>query len=449
VRVAYFLELAAVTFLVLVLAGGVSAQRGDVIRLKPDSTQIRVTAFAQATAVKKPDSASKLPPLSMTCPMHPDVVESKPGSCPLCKMSLVPVRLDTSWMCPIHTHVMPDKPGACPLCGRSLVEARVAVTWTCAAQPGISRLEPGTCPDGTPTRERRTLRPHGNHNPQHGGQFFMAADNWHHVEGTYPRAGVFRLYIYDDYARPLSAASLKRVAARVVTDERYDPKTRTSTDLKAFPLRPSRDGAYLEARVSGATLPATMTAKIRIKPESPEYRFDFTFAGLTKEPPRAAVQAARAQDPIRLKPDSTTQSSAPNQPSAPKQSSAPSTALEDPSAGPPTPIATPIPETVPAILADLKIRNDEIRQLIRDGQFGAVWVPAFRAKDLAVALEPHIGHLPPADREAAEPALQRLVRFAWLLDSFGDLGNRQQVEDAYAAFGSAAADVATAFKGAQ
>ena len=415
VRVTHFLELAAVTFLVLVLAGGVSAQRGN----------------APTTAT------TKLPPLSMTCPMHPDVVESRPGSCPLCKMSLVPVRLDTSWMCPIHTHVMPEKPGACPLCGRSLVEARVSVTWTCTAQPGINRLEPGTCPDGTPTKERRTLRPHGNHNPQHGGQFFMAADNWHHVEGIYPRAGVFRLYVYDDYARPLSAANLKRVSARVVTDERYDPKTRLSTDLKSFPLRPSRDGAYLEARVTGVTVPATLTAKIRIKPESPEYRFDFTFPALTKEPARAAVQTGPTPAPIRLKPDST------NQPSAP------STAVADPSAGPPTPIVTPIPETVPAILADLKIRNDEIRQLISEGQFGAVWVPAFRAKDLAVALEPHIGHLAPADREAAEPALQRLVRFAWLLDSFGDLGNRQQVEDAYAAFGRAAGDVAAAFKGAQ
>ena len=256
VRITHILELGAVTFLVLVLAGGVSAQRGDAIRLKPDST-------------------AKLPPLSMTCPMHPDIIESKPGSCPLCKMSLVPVRLDTSWMCPIHTHVMPGKPGSCPLCGRSLVEARVAVTWTCAAQPGISRLEPGACPDGTPTRERRTLRPHGNHNPQHGGQFFMAADNWHHVEGTYPRAGVFRLYVYDDYARPLSAANLRKVAARVVTDERYDPKTRTSTDLKAFPLRPSRDGAYLEARVSGD---------------------EFAIAGSSPPGRLAAVDALAAQD---------------------------------------------------------------------------------------------------------------------------------------------------------
>ena len=111
-------------------------------------------------------------------------------------------------------------------------------------------------------------------------------------------------------------------------------------------------------------------------------------------------------------------------------------------------MVTPIPATIPEILAQLKIRDGEIRDLIRQGNFAAVWVPAFQAKDLAVALEPHIGHLPPTAREAAEPALQRLVRFAWLLDAFGDLGNRQQVEDAYSAFARAVADVARAFGGA-
>ena len=402
------LGLGAGALLVLILAGGVSAQRGGQVR--------------------------QLPPVSMTCPMHPDVIESRPGNCPVCRMSLVPVRLDTSWICPIHTHTTSDKAGSCPICGRPLVEARVAVTYTCSAQPGIDRLDPGTCPDGSPTVARRTLRPHGNHNPQHGGQFFMAADNWHHVEGTYPRAGVFRLYVYDDYARPLSAANLRKVAARVVTEERYDAKTRTTTDIKSFPLRPSRDAAYLEARVTGAALPSEMTAKIKIKPESPEYRFDFTFAAVTREPPRATVAAAR--------------STSTNRPSsAGANPAAALTASPDPAAQGALPAATPIPETMPEILAHLNARNVEIRNLIRDGNFAAVWVPAFQAKDLAVALEPHIGHLSPAAREAAEPALQRLVRFAWLLDAFGDLGNRQQVEDAYAAFARAASDVAKAFGG--
>ena len=411
------LGLGAVTLLVLILAGGVSAQRGgeSQVRLKADTT-----------------AAGKLPPVSMTCPMHPDVIESRPGNCPVCRMSLVPVRLDTSWICPIHTHTTSDKAGTCPICGRPFVEARVAVTYTCASQPGIDRIDPGTCPDGSPTVARRTLRPHGNHNPQHGGQFFMAADNWHHVEGTYPRAGVFRLYVYDDYARPLSAANLRKVTARVVTEERYDAKTRTTTDIKSFPLRPSRDAGYLEARVSGAAIPAEMTAKIRIKPESPEYRFDFTFAAVTREPPRAAGAASRS-----------TSTKPPAPPTNPVAASVGSGDSGVP--GAPLPAATPIPETMPEILAHLNARNAEIRNLIRDGNFAAVWVPAFQAKDLAVALEPHIGHLAPAAREAAEPALQRLVRFAWLLDAFGDLGNRQQVEDAYAAFARAAGDVAKAF----
>ena len=46
--------------------------------------------------------AALVPPVSWTCLMHPDVVESKKGACPVCRMALVPVRLAVVWTCPVH-----------------------------------------------------------------------------------------------------------------------------------------------------------------------------------------------------------------------------------------------------------------------------------------------------------------------------------------------------------
>ena len=41
---------------------------------------------------------------------------------------------------------------------------------------------------------------------------------------------------------------------------------------------------------------------------------------------------------------------------------------------------------------------------------------------------------PPEHRRIAAPAIKRLVRSAWLLDAFGDIGNKQQISDAYTQF---------------
>jgi P-type Cu+ transporter len=59
-----------------------------------------------------------------TCPMHPEVKQAGPGSCPKCGMALeaetpaAPV--GTQWTCPIHPEVLQDRPGSCPKCGMAL-----------------------------------------------------------------------------------------------------------------------------------------------------------------------------------------------------------------------------------------------------------------------------------------------------------------------------------------
>jgi hypothetical protein len=54
---------------------------------------------------------------SYTCPMHPNVLSSKPGKCPECGMALIE---KITYVCPMHPDVVADKPGKCPKCGMLL-----------------------------------------------------------------------------------------------------------------------------------------------------------------------------------------------------------------------------------------------------------------------------------------------------------------------------------------
>jgi Cu+-exporting ATPase len=60
-----------------------------------------------------------------TCPMHPEIRQRGPGSCPKCGMALEPVapapaRPRTKWTCPMHPQIVRDEPGSCPICGMAL-----------------------------------------------------------------------------------------------------------------------------------------------------------------------------------------------------------------------------------------------------------------------------------------------------------------------------------------
>ncbi len=69
-----------------------------------------------------------------TCPMHPEIREDSPGSCPKCGMALEPVapiqsEVGTEYVCPMHPDVVQDKPGDCPICGMAL-EPKTVTTET-------------------------------------------------------------------------------------------------------------------------------------------------------------------------------------------------------------------------------------------------------------------------------------------------------------------------------
>lgn len=77
------------------------------------------------------------------CPMHPQIVKGKPGSCPICGMDLVKKEIepeampvaqqetvieharkhsDPNYVCPMHPQIVKGEPGSCPICGMDLVK---------------------------------------------------------------------------------------------------------------------------------------------------------------------------------------------------------------------------------------------------------------------------------------------------------------------------------------
>ncbi len=67
-----------------------------------------------------------------TCPMHPEVRQAGPGTCPKCGMALEPLfepmaQAKVEYTCPMHPEIVQDHPGTCPKCGMALEPRTVAV----------------------------------------------------------------------------------------------------------------------------------------------------------------------------------------------------------------------------------------------------------------------------------------------------------------------------------
>lgn len=343
------------------------------------------------------EAREELEDLIWTCPVHREETKTAEGLCAQCGRPLVRARVTVVWSCPLHAMAQAE-PGKCRVCGRDLYPVSQEVFFVCPMHSEVRELEPGSCRLCRMALVSSTsARPHQDHNAKHGGIFFMAPDAWHHLEGTYPEDGAFRVHLYDNFSQPLSAKAFK---GRVVLKETFDPVSRETRELLAYPLLPSRDGSYLEARLPSGSFPIgplEIAAKIQFEKDGPFDRFDFVFATLS------AASATAPQAAAELV----------------------------------------VPEEPKAVAAAIVERARRVNELLARGAFNEIYVPALEAKDLALALEAHVSSAP--DPASLAWALKELVRAAWLLDDYGDLGNKEKLLLAYDRFDEASKGISSSY----
>jgi hypothetical protein len=415
-----------------------AALLGDAV-LRPSRTEAQQSA------------PQELPPISYVCPMPQDEVnQGEPGFCPICGMALVPVRLDLAFTCPNHPAVIQPTPGLCPLDRRELVQVTVALHWQCPENPRQHFTEPGRCGDGSERRLVRELRAHGDHNPRHGGLFFMAADKWHHLEGTHPAASRFRMYLYDNFTRPIEPKGMTGRLA--LLDE-------NNNEVGSAPLRVSPQGQTLDATVGKGALPLRVAAFVKFDDKTPEQRFDFVFPEYSKEPAPKPVAttttATPAAPPASAPAPAVTQ--APGVTPAPAAAGAAGGRTAAALIGDCTTmsrtdvsqIAQSLPSTPPELLTLLGLCTQQVEKLIGTGEFGFLYIPTMVSKDIALALEDHVSELPASKRAEAMMAVRRLVLSAWQVDYYGDTGNRERLIEAFDPFMAAVASVKATYGGQQ
>jgi Cu+-exporting ATPase len=105
---------------------------GCLEKFRHDPTKYSGNAYSHTTALNQvsPEAPKHQVPKSVavqcvyTCPMHPEMRENGPGSCPTCGMALEPVNANapthTQYVCPMHPQIVRDKPDDCPICGMAL-----------------------------------------------------------------------------------------------------------------------------------------------------------------------------------------------------------------------------------------------------------------------------------------------------------------------------------------
>ena len=109
------------TFAVLRINGDTAELRtriGPFLKAPPDKT----LSFMAEMDMGVPEGVEVV----YVCPMHPEVTNAEPGSCPKCGMKLLAQAAEEiTYVCPMHPEVTSDKADKCPKCGMKLLPESV------------------------------------------------------------------------------------------------------------------------------------------------------------------------------------------------------------------------------------------------------------------------------------------------------------------------------------
>ncbi len=245
---------------------------------------------------------------------------------------------------------------------------------------------------------------HMDHSPPHGGQFFMAANMYHHLEGTMPEPGEFRLYFYDDFKEPIDPRNFAGQVVFEHWDEASGEFSETYYDLE---VAPGTD--YLTAELP-EEFPAEFFVSAWMAGE--KNRYDFYFTETTEEPatlfvPRTSPAGSAAHSHER----------------------------------PPL----TIPGTPQGITEEIALRGQRLEQQIELADWPTLYVPAFDARDLAEALLERLDDLSPRDRGAARRAITLILQGASEIDRAGDLADEARARQAFDRFNEGIITLRTVF----
>lgn len=132
--------------------------------------------------------------------------------------------------------------------------------------------------NGQKKHNAMTVKPkaHADHNPKHGGQFFMAPNKFHHLEGVLPSTNEFRVYFYDDHTKPISAKPFQGGAKIGV--QKIGPDGREGGSIVDLPVNVDAAGSFLTASIpDGLALPLYFTTYLTFPNQKEPDLFNFTF----------------------------------------------------------------------------------------------------------------------------------------------------------------------------